>query len=398
MIYDPYPLHAKKYLIDTYAPYPITLVKGEGAFVWDIQGKKYLDFLSGIGCTPLGHCHPVVESAIMSQVKKILHTSNLYFSPPNIELAKWLVAHGGLEKIFFCNSGTEANEAAIKLSRKYQWKQDKKNKHIILSATDSFHGRTLGALAATAKQQLHVGFGPIPAGFKYQSWDNTVLFCKAIDAEVAAVILEPIQGEGGIHVAPPGFLESVRTTCDKVGALLIFDEVQCGIGRTGSLFAYQYSGVKPDIITVAKGIANGLPLGAICANERVASAFAPRDHGSTFGGNPISCAAALAMLTTLLSQDYLHKVKQLSIYFFGRLKALQKQYPSKIKEIRGAGLMLGVEFTVNPAAVLAHCRQRGLLVNITAENVLRMLPPYIINTSDIDFAIDVITESLKIIP
>ncbi len=392
---DLYQSQAKDYLINTYARYPITLVKGKGAFVWDVYGKKYLDFLSGIGCTSLGHCHPSVERAIIEQTKKILHTSNLYHSQPCIDLAKYLVDHGGLDKIFFCNSGAEANEAAIKLARKYHWQKGKKNKNVILSALDSFHGRTLGALAATAKLKLHEGFDPMPAGFKYQSWHDTELFCKAINADVAAVILEPIQGEGGIHIAPPGFLQSIRTACDKVGALLIFDEVQCGIGRTGELFAYQYMGVKPDIITLAKGIANGLPLGAMCAKDNVANAFAPRDHGTTFGGNPIACSAALATLTTLLNQGFLPRVKQLSHYLFQRLEILQNQYPAKMKAIRGTGLMVGIELAVNPASILASCRDAGLLVNITAENVLRMLPPYVINEYDIDFAIDVIAQSLK---
>lgn len=392
---DIYQEHAQDFLINTYARYPITLIKGEGAYVWDIHGKKYLDFLSGIGCTSLGHCHPRVEHAIIEQTKKILHTSNLYYSPPSIILAKWLADHGGLDKVFFCNSGTEANEAAIKLARKYQWQKGYKNKNIILSANNSFHGRTLGALAATAKQNLHIGFGPMPHGFEYQSWDDAEVFCKAIHRDVAAVILEPIQGEGGIHIASSSFLKSVRSACDSVDALLIFDEVQCGIGRSGELFAYQHTGVKPDIMTLAKGIANGLPLGAMCATKEVADAFIPRDHGTTFGGNPIACAAALATLTTLLDEDYLADINQLSCYLKSRLHALQQQYPTKIKEIRGIGLILGIELTVAAKSVLSHCQNSGLLVNVTSENVLRMLPPYIINQGDIDFAIDVIAESLK---
>lgn len=392
---DIYQEHAQDYLINTYARYPITLVKGEGAHVWDILGKKYLDFLSGIGCTSLGHCHPKVENAIIDQTKKILHTSNLYYSPPSIILAKWLAEHGGLDKVFFCNSGTEANEAAIKLARKYQWQKGYKNKNIILSANDSFHGRTLGALAATAKSNLHIGFGPMPKGFEYQSWHDVEAFCKAIHSDVAAVILEPIQGEGGIHIASPSFLNAVRSACDSVGALLIFDEVQCGIGRSGELFAYQQTGVKPDIMTLAKGIANGLPLGAMCAINEVADAFIPRDHGTTFGGNPIACAAALATLTTLFEKDYLTNIKQLGCYLSNRLHALQQQYPTKIKEIRGIGLMIGIELASDAKVVLAHCQNSGLLVNVTSGNVLRLLPPYVINQDDINFAIDVIAESLN---
>ncbi len=393
---DIYQTHSKNYLMNTYARYPITLLKGDGAYVWDANGKKYLDFLSGIGCTSLGHANPIIEQAIFEQVKKIVHTSNLYYSPPSIDLAKYLVDHGGLDKIFFCNSGTEANEAAIKLARKYQWRKGKKNKNIILSATNSFHGRTLGSLAATAKPILQEGFGPMPSAFKYQSWNDTKLFCDAIDENVAAVILEPIQGEGGIQIAPPDFLNAVRSACDAADALLIFDEVQCGLGRTGNLFAYQTMNVIPDIITLAKGIANGLPLGVVCAKNHIADAFKPKDHGTTFGGNPVSCAAALANLTTLLNQDYLHKIKKLSLYLMHRLEKLKRQCPTQIKTIRGIGLMIGIELTIPPTAVLTHCQNSGLLINVTAENVLRMLPPYVITEEDIDFAIDVIEKSLKI--
>lgn len=386
---------AQHYLFNTYARYPITLVKGAGAYVWDINGKKYLDFLSGIGCTSLGHCHPEITDAIAHQVKKILHTSNLYYSPPSIELAKCLVCYGGLDKVFFCNSGAEANETAIKLARKYHWNRGAKGKHVILSATHSFHGRTLGALAATVKPKIQEGFGPLPLGFRYQSWNDTAAFCKAIDADVAAVLLEPIQGEGGIHVAPPGFLEAVRHACDKTGAFLIFDEVQCGIGRTGELFAYQHFGVKPDIITLAKGIANGLPLGAVCAREHIADTFMPGDHGTTFGGNPVSCSAALSTINTLLSLNYLPRIKALGNYLLDELKQLQIKFPKSVKTVRGIGLMVGIELTNNPQHVLQYCLEAGLLVNITAGNVLRLLPPFTINESDIDHAINTISGALN---
>jgi predicted acetylornithine/succinylornithine family transaminase len=396
MTIDAYQKDASQYLMNTYARYPITLIKGEGAYVWDSRGKKYLDFLSGIGCTSLGHCHPVIEAAILEQMQTILHTSNLFFSPPNIELAKYLVEQGGLDKVFFCNSGAEANETAIKLARKYQWQKGYKNKNLILSAMHSFHGRTLGALAATAKPALHQGFGPMPNGFEYHDWEDEKGFCNAIHENVAAVIIEPIQGEGGIRVVSSDFLRRIRSQCNNVGAVLIFDEVQCGIGRTGELFAYQFSGVKPDVITLAKGIANGLPLGAVCASLEVADAFKPRDHGTTFGGNPVCSAAALANLSTIIDQQYLPKIKKLGLYLKSRLQDLQDQYPSHIKAIRGTGLMLGIELSQHPKEILSNCQNLGLIVNITAENVLRLLPPYVITESDIDFAIDVIAESFKI--
>ena len=387
---------SSNYLLNTYARYPITLVKGKGKFVWDSKNKKYLDFLSSLGCTPLGHCHPAIEKDTLKQFKKLLHTSNLYSSLPSIKLAKFLINHGGLDKIFFCNSGTEANEAAIKFSRKYQYQKKLKNKNIILSASHSFHGRTLGALTATAKKKIQIGFGPLPRGFKYQSWKNTKFFCDAIDENVAAVILEPIQGEGGIHVAKKSFLKAVRKKCNKMGALLIFDEVQCGLGRTGELFAYQSFGVKPDIITLAKGIANGLPLGAVCVNNLVARTIQPGDHGSTFGGNAISCAAALSTLNIIIKKKYLSKIKKLSFYLKQKLHLLQKKHPDDIKEIRGMGLMIGIEFKIDPKPILFFCQRSRLLANIVAENTLRLLPPYIIKKSDIDFAIRILEKSLQI--
>jgi predicted acetylornithine/succinylornithine family transaminase len=330
----------------------------------------------------------------MEQTHKLLHTSNLYYSPPSIELAAFLVTHGGLDKVFFCNSGAEAVETAIKLARKYQWRQGHKEKNIILTANRSFHGRTLGALTATAKPTIHEGFGPLPSGFRYSDWNDSDAFCAAIDEQTAAVLLEPIQGEGGIHVPPAGLLAAVRKKCDALGVLLIFDEIQCGVGRTGDLFAYLTVGVTPDIITLAKGIANGLPLGAVCAREQVANAMQPGDHGSTFGGNPVACNAALANLT-VIQENYLPQVKKLSTYLLQQLTGLQKAYPEQIKAIRGAGLMLGIEVAQQPQQILQHCLQAGLLINVTADRVLRILPPYIITSADIDFAIETIRSAFN---
>lgn len=394
MANDCYQAQAHQYLFNTYARYPITIIKGKGAYLWDVNGKKYLDFLCGVGCTPLGHSHSAVTTAIKKQINNLLHVSNLYYSPPSIELAKWLVNNGGLDKIFFCNSGTEANEGAIKLARKFHWLKGDKDKNIILSVTNSFHGRTLGALAATAKPKIQEGFHPLPLGFNHQNLKNVNEFCKAINDKTAAVILEPVQGESGIHVMPSIFLKTVRETCDKTGTLLVFDEVQCGLGRTGELFAYQQTSIKPDIITLAKGIANGLPLGAICAQKEVTKALTPGDHGTTFGGNPVSCSAALVTLN-IINQKYLHKIKLLSAYLFKHLEMLKKQYAHYIKEVRGAGLMVGVELTVDARKLLSFCQEEGLLCNVTGENVIRMLPPYIISKCDIDFAIKVIGKSLQ---
>lgn len=380
----------EQYIFSNYARYPITLVRGEGTQVWDDTGKRYLDFLSGIACTPLGHCHPAITKAIVEQAQTLLHTSNLYYTQPAAELAASLVQHGGLEKVFFCNSGAEANEAAIKLARKYQYYLGKKNKYTILSAAHSFHGRTLATLAATDKASIKEGFAPLPEGFISRDWEDAQAFCDAIDETIAAVLIEPIQGESGVHVASAAFLEQVRIACDKVGALLIFDEVQCGVGRTGYLFAYQYYGVKPDMITLAKGLANGLPIGALCATENAAAGFKVGDHGSTFGGNLVACRAAQALVDVLLQEHYLPRIQILSTFLFAQLHALQKKYPAQIRAIRGVGLMVGIEVESHAKEILTFCREEGLLVNVAGENVLRLLPPYIITEAEIEQAAGVL--------
>jgi predicted acetylornithine/succinylornithine family transaminase len=386
-------LHSS-YIMNTYNRYPIALVKGEGVKVWDAEGKEYLDFLGGIAVAVLGHCHPAVVEAIIAQVKELLHISNLYYTKPAAELAELLVLNGGLDKVFFCNSGAEANEGAIKLARKYQWRKGHREKNKIITATHSFHGRTLGALAATHKPEIQEGFGPLPDGFQYLALNDTQSWLSTIDETTAAVFIEPIQGEGGIHSATQEFLEKVREACDKVGALLIFDEIQCGIGRLGTLFAYESFGIKPDIITLAKGIASGLPLGAICATQTVAGAFHPGDHGTTFGANPVTAAAALATLKILIEENYPQKAALLGAYLIDRLTQLQKKYPSAIAEIRGKGLMIGIELKVDAKSVLEKCHAQGLLANITAGNVLRLLPAYTITEEDIHKAVQIIENAI----
>lgn len=381
-----------KYLMNTYNRYPIAIVKGDGVKVWDADGKEYLDFLGGIAVTLLGHGHPAVVDAIENQLKKLIHTSNLYYTEPAAKLAELLSIHGGLDKIFFCNSGAEANEGAIKLSRKYQWRKGYKKKYKIVTASHSFHGRTMGALAATDKPEIQEGFGPLPSGFQSVQWNDVGDF---IDETVAAVIIEPIQGEGGIHCASSSYLKKIRKACDKVGALLVFDEIQCGMGRCGTLFAYQSFGVKPDIITLAKGIANGLPLGAICATNEASLGFQVGDHGTTFGAGPVVTSAALATLNVLLSENCLQKVTLMGAYFMKKLNQLQEKYPSVIAEVRGLGLMIGVELKVDAALILKKCHERGLLVNVTSRNVLRFLPPYIITKNDIDHVIIVLNSVLS---
>lgn len=380
----------QKYIMNTYNRYPIAAVRGEGVKLWDAEGKEYLDFLGGIAVNVLGHCHPAVVEAIVSQVKELLHVSNLYYTRPAGELAELLVLNGGLDKIFFCNSGAEAVEGAIKLARKYQWRKGHKEKNKIISLAHSFHGRTLGALTATQKPEIQEGFGPLPAGFHYMQWEETA----PIDETTAAVLIEPVQGEGGVRAAAQEYLKKVRAACDRVGALLIFDEIQCGMGRCGTLFAYQSFGVKPDIITLAKGIANGLPLGAICASSSAAEGFQPGDHGTTFGANPVATAAAHATLKVLIEEDYPQKVARLGACLQEKLKQLQKRRPAAIAEVRGKGLMIGIELKVDGKTVLAKCHAGGLLANITAGNVLRLLPPYTITEADIDKAVKIIEAAL----
>jgi len=384
------------YLMNVYASYPLKLVSGTGAFVIDGDGNRYLDFLSGIACTPLGHCHPAVLSAVQRQLDQLWHTSNLYSSSVNIALAKSWVDAGGLDALFFCNSGAEANEAAIKFARKYHVRQDRPRQYKILTATHSFHGRTLGALAATGKPSIQSGFGPMPAGFLHHDWNDIVGFCEKIDEQVAAVLLEPIQGEGGVHVAPPGFLLAVRAACDHAGALLILDEVQSGMGRTGTLFAYQSMGITPDMISMAKGIANGLPLGAVCVTQKVASCIQPGDHGTTFGGNPISCSAAIETLSVLLKENYLSQVQILGAYLASELRDLQQRYSEFIGAVRGMGLMQGMEMVNAHLAqkILIDSRKNGVLLNVVADKVIRFLPPYVITKADIKYVIDVIDQSL----
>lgn len=382
------------YIMPTYGRYPIALVKGQGVKVWDAEGKEYLDFLGGIAVSVLGHCHPAVVGAVVEQASTLMHTSNLYYSQPAAELAKLLVENGGLDKVFFCNSGAEANEAAIKLARKYQYRKGHPEKNRILSMTHCFHGRTLGALAATAKPAIQEGFGPLPEGFAYVEVGDVEALKAAVDASTAAVIIEPVQGEGGIYVVPEQFLRAARELCDQVGALLIFDEVQCGMGRTGSLFAYQQTGVRPDVITMAKGLGGGLPIGAVCATAEAATGFQPGDHGTTFGGNLVACAAAVATLKTIISERLWEQAARMGDYLMKGLQGLQVKYPKLVKEVRGRGLMIGVELTQPAAPVLDKCHELGLLANVTANTVLRLLPPYIITERDADKALAIIDQAL----
>jgi len=374
------------YLMNTYNRYPIVLRKGRGMKVWSSDGKEYLDFVGGIATNALGHCHPKVVVAVQKQAQRLLHVSNFYHIEPQIELAKMLVERSFADKAFFCNSGAEANEAAIKLARKYaKTVLGRTDKYGIITAYNSFHGRTMATLTATGNEKFQKGFEPLVPGFSYVPFNDIHALQKAVTDRTCAVLLEPIQGEGGVRVPERDYLKRVRELCAERGALLMLDEVQTGMGRTGKLFAYERSGITPDIMTLAKGLGGGVSIGAMLATAEVAQAFKPGDHGSTFGGNPLACAAALATLNVILEDGFIiEQCVRMGEYLKERLHEMKRDFPNIIVDIRGTGLLLGMEITGECGPVVKACMERGVLLNCTAGNVLRFMPPLIVQKKDID--------------
>ncbi len=370
----------QKYVMNTYGRLPIVIDRGEGCYVWDLDGKRYLDLVAGIAVNSLGHGHPAVVKAIQEQSEKLLHCSNLYWIENQVKLAKLLVEKSGLGKAFFCNSGAEANEAAIKLARKW----GKGEKYHIITLKNSFHGRTLGSLAATAQEKYQKPFMPLPEGFSAVPLGDLDALEQAIRPETCAVMLEPIQGESGIHVPTQEYMQGVQAICRKHGILLILDEVQTGLGRTGKSFCFQNFGLEPDIVSLAKAIANGVPMGAIVAKTEVADCFQPGDHASTFGGTPIATTAGFAACSILLDDDFLAGVREMGEYFRVQLRALGETHPGMIKEVRGMGLMIGCELTGSSKAVAAELLKQGVLINSIGEHVLRLVPPLVISKAEID--------------
>jgi acetylornithine/N-succinyldiaminopimelate aminotransferase len=371
---------------------PVTLVRGEGARVWDTEGKEYLDFVAGSAVNSLGHCHPVVVKALTEQAKTLIHTSNLFYTIPQIQLAELLVDNSCLDRVFFCNSGAEANEGAIKLARRYG-KLHLKGAYEIITAAGSFHGRTLATVAATGQDKHQQPYIPLPDGFVQANYDDIEAIKAATSNRTCAVMVEPIQGEGGVNVPHDGYLKEIRTWCDEKGILLILDEIQTGIGRIGTLFGYEQYGVEPDIMTLAKGLAGGVPIGALLAKER-ASVFVPGDHGSTFGGNPLVCAVGVATLKFVIDNDIPAKVKKMGQYFVAGLEKLKAKFRF-ISEIRGRGLLLALGLTDNIAEELVRgCLKEGLLVNPVKPNALRFMPPLIITEKDIDEALSILEKVL----
>jgi len=387
-------VRSNKYIIGTYRRQPVVLVKGSGARVWDSDGKEYLDFVAGIAVCSLGHSNPKVVAALQRQAELLTHVSNLYYTEPQIRLAGMLVENSFADKVFFCNSGAEANEAAIKLARKYAYDNLKGDRYEIITMRGSFHGRTLAAITATAQEKFHVGFAPLPEGFRYVPFNDVRALEKAIRKKTCAVMVEPIQGESGVQMPSPAYLKGVRQICNDRGLLLILDEVQTGMGRTGKLFAHEHFGIKPDIMTLAKALGNGYPLGALLTTDQVASAFGPGTHASTFGGNPLGMAAGIAVLRALLEDGILDNCREVGAYLRERLGELKKKH-FMIQEVRGMGLMVGMDLTIDGAAIVQRCLERGLLINCACEHILRFVPPLTISRDDVDRAVEILDEALE---
>ncbi len=382
---------AERVLAPTYRRPPIVFTRGEGMYVYDAAGRRYLDFMAGIAVCALGHADPGVARVIAEQAQRLIHLSNLYHTEPHLRLAEALVAHSFADRVFFCNSGTEAVEAALKFARKFARTHFNERKVGFVAFTHSFHGRTMGALSVTEKPAYREPFAPLIPGVTFAPFNDVEAARVAITAETCAVIVEPIQGEGGVHVATPEFLRALRERCDEVGALLIFDEVQCGLGRTGTLWAYEAYGVEPDLLTVAKPLANGLPIGAVLMREKVAAALQPGDHGSTFAGGPLVTAAALHVFQRLCDPAFLAHVREAGAYLMDRLRAAE--LPG-VKEIRGRGLLIGVEIEGDARGVVAAALERGLLLTTAGDTVVRLVPPLIVERPHMDEAVEILREAL----
>ncbi len=378
---------AARYLMQTYTRQPLSIVRGRGTKVYDLEGREYLDFVGGIAVNVLGHGHPDLVQAIQQQAAQLIHTSNLYYTEPQVKLAQMLVDHSFADKVFFCNSGAEANEAAIKLARRYSHDKYGAGRFEIITMKNSFHGRTFATLTATGQDKVQKDYEPLLPGFRYVAFNSLEELERAVTDKTAAILLEPIQGEGGVYVADREYLKQVRVLCSKKDVLLMFDEIQTGMGRTGTLFAYEQLGVQPDIMTLAKGLGGGVPIGACLATDSVAKAFSPGSHASTFGGNPLACAAGLAVCRALLEGHVLDHGRQMGEYLVKGLSACKERH-RVVREVRGLGLLLGMQVDMDAKTVVSECLTRGILINGAGEHVLRFVPPLIITQPDIDRVID----------
>ncbi|OHB24871.1 MAG: acetylornithine aminotransferase [Desulfuromonadaceae bacterium GWC2_58_13] len=378
-----------KHIAKTYGRYPLVPVRGEGCRLWDADGKAYLDFLAGVAVNSLGHCHPKVVAALQRQAATLIHCSNYYHIPQQIELAEILCANSFGDRVFFCNSGAEANEAAIKLARKFSKEKHGDNRFEVITALGSFHGRTIGGISATGQEKVRLGFEPVVPGFSYVPFGDIDALRSAVGSGTCAILLEPIQGEGGVNVPPAGYLAQVRELCDAHKLLLIFDEVQSGCGRTGTLFGYQNEGMEPDIMTLAKALAGGPPIGAMVTREAIAESFGPGTHGSTFGGNPLVTAAGVAAMKVLLEDGVLENCVAMGDTLRHRLEELRNRYPFVVA-VRGRGLILGMELSIEGAPIVNKALERGLLLNCTVGKVLRFVPPLTVTAAEIDEAMSIL--------
>ncbi len=377
-----------EYVMHTYGRQPLALVKGEGSVVWDVDGNSYIDCVAGIAVNNVGHANPKVAEAISNQAKKLIHISNLYYSEEQVTLAKLLSNVSVHEKSFFCNSGAEANEGAIKLARKHTGKGE------IIAMNNSFHGRTITTITATGQPKYQKGFGPLTPGFKHVDYNNVEAVEKAISTDTAAVLVEPIQGEGGVIMPSSNYLKNLKELCLDKEILLIFDEVQTGFGRTGEMFASQTFGVTPDISTFAKAIAGGFPMGVVMSNNDISDTFVPGDHAATFGGSPLACVAAKASINYILDENLLQKSKENGIYFRKKLEIIKDNY-SVIKDVRGKGLMIGMEMSSECGNLVDELRNKGIIINCAAGNVLRFVPPLVITKNQIDSVIAVLEDVIS---
>ncbi len=381
----------KKYYLQTFKRYPLTLARAAGSLVWDVEGNEYIDMMGGVAVNSVGHCHPEVVKAIREQAEKLIHISNFYLSEPQVGLSAKLVSISGLDRVFFTNSGAESVEGAIKIARKYSHSIGKGGS--IISFENSFHGRTLATIAA-GKKEMQKGFEPIPQGFVQVPFNDMEAVINAAGRETAAIIIEPIQGEGGVNIADHKFLKDLRAFCDDLDITLIFDEIQCGMGRTGKMFACEHFGVQPDIMALAKALGGGFPVGAVLSNDKVSSAIAFGDHGTTFGGNPLACAAALASINVIESQNLLQQAEEKGSWIKSHILAFNNP---DIKEVRGKGLMMGVEFNFETRELVGKMLENGVLANATAGNVLRLLPALNISYAELEKVMQVLDGSLRAI-
>ena len=385
---------ADENIMQTYKRFPLVLAKGKGQKVWDANGKEYLDFVAGIAVCNLGHSHPGVIAALNDQLEKLTHVSNLYYTEPQARLAKLLVDNSFADKVFFCNSGAEANEAAIKLARKYAHEKLGDGKFELITMKDSFHGRTMATITATGQEKFQFGFTPLLEGFTYVPFNDLSALEKAINKKTCGVMVEPIQGEGGVNIPDDKYLQGIRAICDRHNILLIVDEVQTGIGRTGKMFAYEHAGIEPDIMTLAKALGNGFPVGAMLAKNKISQVFTPGNHASTFGGNPLAMSAALATLQIMLKENILENSRKVGEYFLAQLKKLKEKH-GIIKDVRGKGLMLAATLDMEAADIVQKCMQQGLLINSAGGKTLRFVPPLIIAKKDVDQAMAILDKALE---